>query len=102
QRLSSSLATGPGNGLSGSGQPPVVRGRIRSRIRYPSPGAREASAARRLWRHADDQFAEVAALEQAHERSRRVLETVDDVLAELEAARHDERPAFRRERRRAI
>jgi hypothetical protein len=69
---------------------------VRDRIRYRS-GSDTVSDPRGLsrrgsGRHADDQLAEVAPLEQAHERPGALLEAVDDVLAELETARHDERP----------
>src|SRR5207249_6428294 len=56
----------------------------------------------RIGRQADDQFAEIAPFEQANERLRRRVKTVDDVVAILQAAVADERCTLLRECRLSI
>src|SRR5713226_1327572 len=57
---------------------------------------------RRILRHPHDQLAEIPSFEQTHERGRGILETVDDVLAELQTARHHQRRALLEKRRRPV
>src|SRR4029077_39826 len=78
----------PDNGAAYRCQVPVPGTDSGLRCQVPVPGT---DSARGVWRYADHQLAEVLALQQADESRRRVVDAVDDVLAELDPARQHQR-----------